>query len=128
MLIAVSCAIICIFLLQTFRSNASNTSLSKDKLDTVKEKLKNNEEYTEVLTDTLSADNLAKTRAFADILKYDRLLLKDIDRLIQLKDRLKVSELHIIDKNGTELRQEFVLEVLRGRVLSQRGTVELSKN
>ncbi len=45
-------------------------------------------------------DNLAKTRAFADMLAADPSIDGNMDKLNQIKDRLMVNELHIIDENG----------------------------
>ncbi|MCI8781714.1 MAG: HAMP domain-containing protein, partial [Lachnospiraceae bacterium] len=44
--------------------------------------------------------NLAKTRAFADMLAADASIYGDMEKLDQVKDRLMVNELHIIDENG----------------------------
>ena len=100
MLVAVLVTISAIFILQTFVSQASNTSASLNKLAEVKEKLINNEENIEQLTKNLSEDNLAKTRAFADMLAIDKSIYGNKEKLDKIKDRLMVNELHIIDENG----------------------------
>ena len=67
MLVAFLFTITAVFALQTVVSQRNNTSSSMAKLDDVKAKLAGNEESIAKLTENLSEDNLAKTRAFADI-------------------------------------------------------------
>ncbi|MCI9174885.1 MAG: HAMP domain-containing protein [Lachnospiraceae bacterium] len=100
MLAALILTITAIFGLQTVVTQRNNVTASQDKLEEVKEKLAANEENIARLTENLSADNLAKTRAFADMLVMDGSISGDIDRLKEIKDRLQVNELHIIDENG----------------------------
>lgn len=100
MLAALILTITAIFGLQTVVTQRNNVTASQDKLEEVKEKLAANEENIARLTENLSADNLAKTRAFADMLVMDGSISGDIDRLNEIKDRLQVNELHIIDENG----------------------------
>ncbi len=66
----------------------------------VKEKISNNEATIENLTQNLGEDNLAKTRAFADMLVMDPSIYGNIEKLNEIKDRLMVNELHIIDEDG----------------------------
>lgn len=94
------CTIVAIFALQTFVNQRNNIVSSQEKLETVKEKLASNEESIKRLTENLSADNLAKTRAFADMLAMDKSINGNMARLNEIKDRLEVNELHIIDENG----------------------------
>ena len=68
MLTAFILTIIGVFVLQTVIIQRNNASASQAKLQDVREKLAANKESVQVLTDNLSADNLAKTRAFADLL------------------------------------------------------------
>lgn len=100
MLAALILTITAIFGLQTVVTQRNNVTASQDKLEEVKEKLAANEENIARLTENLSADNLAKTRAFADMLVMDGSISGDIDRLNEIKDRLQVNELHILDENG----------------------------
>lgn len=100
MLAALIVTITAIFVIQTVITQRNNTASSRAKLQDVKEKLISNEENIERLTNNLSEDNLAKTRAFADMLAADRSLAGDSARLNEIKDRLMVNELHIIDKDG----------------------------
>ncbi len=70
------------------------------KLEDVKEKLAGNEENIRKLTENLSEDNLAKTRAFADMIAASPSILNDTAELNRIKERLKVNELHVIDEDG----------------------------
>ena len=100
MLAAFLITVTAIFALQTIVSKTTNTASSYAKLEDVKEKLEGNKENIERLTKNLSEDNLAKTRAFADMIAADTSLTKDAARMNDIKDRLMVNELHVIDENG----------------------------
>lgn len=100
MLAALIITITAIFALQTIIIQRNNTASSREKLENVKEKLISNEENIERLTNNLSEDNLAKARIFADMLAVDKTLAGDVTRLNEIRDRLKVNELHIIDEDG----------------------------
>lgn len=100
MLAAFLVTITAIFALQTVVSQRNNTSSATAKLQDVKAKLEGNEENIAQLTENLSQDNLAKTRAFADLIAADPSILKDQARLHMVKDRLQVNELHVIDQDG----------------------------
>ena len=54
----------------------------------------------EKLTNSLSENNLAKSRAFADLLEADRSILGDDGRLQEICEDLMVNELHVIDEKG----------------------------
>lgn len=100
MLVALIITIAAIFALQTIVSQNTNTTASQAKLADVKEKLAANETNIAQLTENLSQDNLAKTRAFADLLAADKSIDGNMDKLSEIKERLMVSELHIIDEDG----------------------------
>lgn len=100
MLAALLVTITSVFALQTVITQRNNTASSRDKLQDVREKLISNQENIQRLTDNLSQDNLAKTRAFADMLAADKTLADNAARLNEIKDRLQVNELHIIDEDG----------------------------
>lgn len=100
MLAALAITIAAIFGLQTAVNQASNTASSEAKLADVKAKLAANEVTIAQLTENLSQDNLAKTRAFADMLAADPTIYGNADKLNEIKDRLMVNELHIIDEDG----------------------------
>ena len=100
MVIAFLVTVGAIFLIQTIITSNTNLSQSRDKLETVKEKLNSNEQEIQKLTENLGENNLAKTRAFADMLAADPSILENDDNLIDIMNRLMVNELHVIDKNG----------------------------
>ncbi len=100
MLVALIITITAIFVLQTIVSQSTNASSSHAKLTDVKEKLADNEETIAQLTDNLSQDSLAKTRAFADMLAVDPSIADSKEKLNTIKERLMVNELHIIDEDG----------------------------
>ena len=100
MVVAFTVTIAAIFTLQTFTNRRSNMESSKNKLEDVREKLAGNDETIAQLTENLGQNNLAKARAFADMLKTDPSIADDQERLLEIMDRLMVNELHIIDEEG----------------------------
>ena len=100
MVVAFTVTIAAIFALQTFTNRRSNMESSKNKLEDVREKLAGNDETIAQLTENLGQNNLAKARAFADMLKTDPSIADDKERLLKIMDRLMVNELHIIDEEG----------------------------
>lgn len=100
MVVAFTVTIAAIFTLQTFTNRRSNMESSKNKLEDVREKLAGNDETIAQLTENLGQNNLAKARAFADMLKTDPSIADDKERLLEIMDRLMVNELHIIDEEG----------------------------
>lgn len=87
-------------LLQMVVMEQTHTESSNERLETVKESLRTNDENIAQLTEALGENNLAKTRAFADLLAEDESILEDTARMEEVKDRLMVEELHVIDKEG----------------------------
>lgn len=100
MLTAFIITISAIFILQTVITLRNNNISSENKLVDVQKKLANNDENIERLKENLSQDNLAKTRAFADMLAQDSTIYGNADKLNKIKERLMVNELHIIDEKG----------------------------
>lgn len=100
MVVAFTVTIAAIFALQTFTNRRSNMESSRNKLEDVREKLAGNDETIAQLTENLGQNNLAKARAFADMLETDPSIAEDKERLLEIKDRLMVNELHIIDEEG----------------------------
>ncbi len=90
MLVALLFTITALFALETLTNQKNNTTNSFDKLEEVKEKLSANEQNIAQLTANLSEDNLAA----------DKSINGNVDRLNEIKDRLIVTELHIIDEEG----------------------------
>lgn len=100
MAVAFVATIIFIFVLQTIVAHNNNSNSAVEKLEMVKEKLLSNDSEIENLTNSLGENNLAKTRAFAEILANDETLLTDSKRLQEICDELMVNELHVIDAKG----------------------------
>lgn len=100
MVVALTVTIAAIFILQTVTNNYSNMSSSESKLADVREKLAGNEENIAQLTENLGENNLAKARAFADMLEAQPALADNQEKILEIKDRLMVSEIHIIDEEG----------------------------
>ena len=92
--------ILAIFFIQTFITKNSNLQQSRDKLESVKEKLSSNDEEIQRLTANLGQNNLAKSRAFADLLAADPSILDNDENLTPIMERLMVNELHVIDGSG----------------------------
>lgn len=100
MIIAMLVTIIAVATIQTVVGRSSSTRSSHEKLESVEGKLSENDEQVAQLTDTLGQNNLAKARAFADILAHDNSILESMENLNAVMERLMVDELHIIDKDG----------------------------
>lgn len=100
MLAGMAIAVIAIFTLQTFITRSTNTINSGEKLATVKEKLASNQETIEQLTEDLGQNALAKTRAFANLIKLDPAIKDSHEKMSEIMDDLQVSELHVIDEKG----------------------------
>lgn len=100
MVIALTVTIAAIFILQTVTNNYNNMVSSKNKLADVREKLAVNEANIAQLTENVGENNLAKARAFADMLAAQPSLADDKEKLLEIKDRLMVNEVHIIDAQG----------------------------
>lgn len=100
MLVALLVTITAVFVLQTVITGNNNQFASQEKLESVKEKLAGNEESIARLKENLGENNLAKTRAFADMLAADPSIAGDAKKLNEIKERLMASELHIIDEDG----------------------------
>ena len=107
MLAALLITITAIFLLQTVVTQNSNRSDSQNKLEEVRAKLAGNAENIRNLTENVSETNLAKTRAFADMLAMDAAIEGDMDKLNEIQERLMVNELHIIDGDGIITSSSF---------------------
>lgn len=97
---AFAATIIFIFATQTMIGHNNHTDSAEEKLEMVKEKLLSNEGEIEKLVNSLGENNLAKTRAFAEILANDETLFTDAKRLQEICDKLMVNELHVIDAKG----------------------------
>lgn len=87
-------------LIQMIVLGQNQKALSSSSLQSVKERIAKNDEDIAQLKESLGQDNLAKTRAFADMLAADTGILENPKKLNEIKDRLMVNELHVIDENG----------------------------
>ncbi len=100
MIVALLVTIAAIFTMQTITNRYSNQVSSQNKLADVREKLAGNEANIVQLTENLGQNNLAKARAFADMLSAQPSIADDPKKLLAIKDRLMVNEVHIIDEAG----------------------------
>lgn len=100
MIVALLVTIGFVFVLQTFTAKRTNTQSANEKLNMVEEQLQNNDQEIEKLVKSVGENNLAKARAFADILAHDGMVLTNNVRLREICDELMVDQLHIIDENG----------------------------
>lgn len=91
--------IIAIFVFQLVSERASNNSQAVEKLESVRQKLQSNDVEIERLTSNVGENNLAKSRAFAEMLALDsvdnmtpehftaRTMADEAARLLELVDR-----------------------------------------
>lgn len=100
MVIATLVAELFIFCYQVINSVSENKQSASEKLEQVKEKLDSNEAEIERLKESVGENNLAKTRAFADLLAADPTILTSSTKLKDICERLMVRELHVIDEKG----------------------------
>lgn len=100
MMIAFVVNVAFIFVMQSLVAKRNNTDSAIEKLQMVKERLVSNDSEIEKLTQSLSENNLAKARSFAEILAYDATVLTSDKRLQEICDELMVNELHVIDEKG----------------------------
>lgn len=89
-----------VFIIQTVSTQSKNTTSSYEKLDMVKEKLSDNQEQINQLTQSLGENNLAKTKAFVEMISLDPSIIEDKKTLDTICERLAVNELHVIDEKG----------------------------
>lgn len=87
-------------LLQMVVMEQTHTQSSYERLEAVKETLAKNDENIAQLKQSLGENNLAKSRAFADLLAVDSSILESADKLEEVRERLMVTELHVIDQKG----------------------------
>lgn len=100
MLTALVIVIAGLFTLRTVATGNRNTLSAENKLADVKDKLAGNEENVRRLTENLGDNSLAKARAFADMLAAGPTLADDSVRMEEIRKRLDVHEMHVIDDKG----------------------------
>ena len=88
MIAALTVTIAAVFVLQTFTNKYVNMSSSRSKLADVREKLADNEKTIAQLTENLGQNNLAKVRAFADMLAMEPSIAYNRQRLEEIKDKI----------------------------------------
>lgn len=86
--------------IQILVSQRNSIADSYENLESVKERLAQNDKNVADLTNTVGEDNLAKTRAFADMLAADESILEDTKKMDEIKERLMAEELHVINEKG----------------------------
>lgn len=96
-LVVTSCIV---FILQTVSTQSKNTNNSYEKLNMVKEKLEDNQKQIDQLTKSLGENNLAKTKAFVEMISLDPSIIEDKQSLNHICEQLSVNELHVIDDKG----------------------------
>lgn len=89
-----------VFLIQYALVRSSENEDGAEKLATVEQKLISNEEEIANLTRSVGENNLAKTRAFADMLMQNPSIKESSESMNEICERLMVSELHVIDEKG----------------------------
>lgn len=99
-LIAGAVAIVALFGYQYYSSKKSCEGKARDQFAHIEQKMDSNEEEIARLTDSVGENNLAKSRAFADMLAHDPSILENDDNLVEICNRLMVRELHVIDEKG----------------------------
>ncbi|MDE7425503.1 MAG: methyl-accepting chemotaxis protein [Lachnospiraceae bacterium] len=96
-LVVTSCIV---FIFQTVSTQSKNTSSSYEKLNMVKEKLVDNQKQVDQLTKSLGENNLAKTKAFVEMISLNPSIIEDKQSLNHICEQLSVKELHVIDDKG----------------------------
>lgn len=100
MALAMLVTVCVIFVFQTISTQNKNTDNSHEKLNMVKEKLASNEEEIAMLTQSLGENNLAKTKAFVEMITLNPSIIESKKSLDDICEKLSVNELHVIDENG----------------------------
>ena len=89
-----------IFITLTVKSNSDSLETAKVQIEQVKKRIEANNLSTNSLKETLNEENLAKTRAFAKIIQVNPDIIHNQKELNDLKEKLAVDELHVMDENG----------------------------
>lgn len=100
MALAMVVTICIIFIFQTVSTQNKNTDSSHEKLAVVREKLADNQEQITMLTQSLGENNLAKTKAFVEMISLNPAIIEDKNTLNDIGKELDVNELHVINEDG----------------------------
>lgn len=92
--------IVAIFAFQLTAEKTSDKSEANETLELVKQKLESNDSEIKRLTTNVGENNLAKSRAFAEMLALDPDNVMKEKNLQKICEDLMVNELHIIDEKG----------------------------
>lgn len=88
------------FLIQAIFSDNTTKETAIMRISDAKASLEASKSEIAQITEDMSEEYLAKTRAFAEMIELNPSILESSDKLIQIRDELKVDELHVTDENG----------------------------
>lgn len=100
MTIIMSLTVFIIFTFQTYTTKHDIIQNSKSKISQIKQIIEKNTAEIKTLTKSLNEDYLAKTRAFAYIIKQNPSILENSSELDKIRTLLNVDEFHVTDENG----------------------------
>lgn len=92
-------AVLCFFIQAIFADNSTKETALMRISDAKASLAESAAEIAQVTAD-MSEEYLAKTRAFAEMIELNPSILESNDKLIQIRDELKVDELHVTDEKG----------------------------
>ena len=92
-------AVLCFFIQAIFADNSTKETALMRISDAKASLAASAAEIAQVTAD-MSEEYLAKTRAFAEMIELNPSILESSDKLIQIRDELKVDELHVTDEKG----------------------------
>ena len=92
-------AVLCFFIQKLFAENSLKET-AMVRISDAKTRISNSKTEIESITKDLNADYIAKTRAFAEMIVLDPTIIEDTEKLNQIKDELRVDELHVTDEKG----------------------------
>lgn len=88
------------FLIQAIFADNTTKETALMRISDAKSKIAASKSEIAQVTEDMSEEYLAKTRAFAEMIELNPSILESNDKLIQIRDELKVDELHVTDENG----------------------------
>lgn len=100
LMIALMLTVLVIFGLQTQSSKTDALATEKVQVQQVKKRVEDNAAAIVSLTDSINADSLAKTKAFAFMIEQNPAILENAAQLDRVKNLLGVDELHVTDEKG----------------------------
>lgn len=100
MAICTAAIVLLVFIIQFVMVRSNEHESAADKLTAVEQKMQSNDEEIANLTQSVGENNLAKSRAFADLLEQNPSLKESSEGLLDICERLMVDEVHVIDENG----------------------------